>query len=76
MKGDDWHGELLPSHRKAIDRWLHVRERKRMGFFRRIVIDYPWAVLAGGLLGVVTVFYAAVRYEWVEAALTWMAVKP
>lgn len=74
MKGDNWQENLLPSQRRRIDGWLHVRERNRMSAFRKFAVAHPWPVFFAGLLVVVTLFYAAVRYELVETVLTW--VKP
>ena len=71
MKGDDWNDRLSIAQRKAIDNALRVR-RKRMGFFRRMSVDYPWAVLFFGLLAIATAFSAVVRYELVETVLTWV----
>lgn len=71
MQGDDWNDRLSIAQRKAIDNALRVR-RKRMGFFRRMSVDYPWAVLFFGLLAIVTAICAIRRYEVVETVLTWV----
>lgn len=83
MTGDDWKDRLDRKTRASLDEWERNRVKwkanRRMTIrqrFQKLSCDYPWTVLFFSLLAIATIFYAAVRYEWVEAALTWMAVKP